>query len=167
MKKIGHAFVADTALLTGEVSLGEGVNLWPQVIIRGDIGAIRLGKKVNLQDATIVHTDFGITMEIEDEVVVGHRATLHGRRIGRGSLIGMGATLLNGSDIGEECLVAAGTLVPEDRVIPARMVLRGIPAKIVREVTEDELKHIRRINASYLDLAQQYAVGGMKWVGAE
>ena len=159
MKTIGSAFVAENALVTGRVEMGDGVNLWPLVIIRGDIGSIRLGKRVNIQDGTIVHTDFGVEMVIEDEVCVGHRATLHGKRIGRGSLIGMGATLLNGSDIGEECLVAAGTLVPENRVIPPRSVVRGLPAKIVREVTEEELAHIRRINKSYFELAAEYAAG--------
>ncbi len=159
MKRVGDAFIAESALITGEVFMSGGVNLWPLVVIRGDIGSIRLGKRVNLQDGTIVHTDFGIHMEIEDEVVVGHRATLHGNRIGKGSLIGMGATLLNGSEIGEECLVAAGTLVPENRVIPARSVVRGIPARIVREVTEDEITHIRRINQSYFELAEKYAQG--------
>ncbi len=165
MRKVGHAFVAESAMVTGEVFLSEGANLWPLVIIRGDIGSIRLGKRVNLQDGTIVHTDFGIHMEIEDEVVVGHRATLHGKRIGKGSLIGMGATLLNGSEIGEECLVAAGTLVPENRVIPARSVVRGLPARIVREVTDAEIAHIRRINQSYFELAQKYAAGEVVRIG--
>lgn len=165
MKKVGEAYIADSVLLTGEVHLGVGVNLWPQVIIRGDIGVLRLGKRVNLQDGTIVHTDFGITMEIEDEVVVGHRATLHGRKIGRGSLIGMGATLLNGSVIGEESLVAAGSIVTEGKEFPARSVLRGAPARLVREVTEEELQHIRRINQSYFELAQKYSTGEMPWIG--
>ncbi len=165
MRKLGGAFVADSALVTGDVFMAEGVNLWPLVIIRGDIGSIRLGKRVNLQDGTIVHTDFGVQMEIEDEVVVGHRATLHGKRIGRGSLIGMGATLLNGSDIGEECLVAAGTLVPENRVIPPRSVVRGLPARMVREVTDAEIAHIRRINQSYFELAGKYAAGEVGRIG--
>jgi len=159
MKVLGEVFLAETALVTGDVRMGPGVNLWPHVVIRGDIGTITLGKRVNLQDGTIVHTDYDEDMVIEDFATVGHRATLHGKRIGRGCLIGMGSILLNGTDIGEECLIAAGTLVPEGKVIPPRSVVRGLPGRIVREVTDEELAHIRRINQSYWELAQRYANG--------
>ena len=93
-------------------------------------------------------------------MVVGHRAVLHGRRIGRDSLIGMGAVLLSGCEIGEECLIAAGTLATENRRIPPRSVVMGVPGKVIREITAEELARTHAICASYLELAQRYARGG-------
>ena len=118
MQIIGDFYVAGTAVVIGDVVLGAGVNLWFGVIVRGDLARITLGAGVNLQDGVIVHTDTDAPQDIEEGVVVGHRAILHGRRIGADTLVGMGATLLSGSEIGPECLIAAGALVPEGRRIP-------------------------------------------------
>src|SRR5436309_97501 len=143
MQAIRDFHVASTAVVTGDVVFGPGVNLWFGVIIRGDLARISLGVGVNLQDGVIVHTDTDTPQDIEQGVVVGHRAILHGRRIGADTLIGMGATLLSGSEIGPECLVAAGTLVPEGRRIPPRSVVMGVPGKILRSVTEADLERTR------------------------
>src|SRR5262249_31924683 len=97
--------------------------------------------------------------EIDEGVVIGHRAVLHGKHIGRDTLIGMGAILLSGCDIGEECLVAAGSLVTEGRRIPPRSVVMGTPARVVREITQPELERTHSICAHYLELAQRYARG--------
>ena len=113
MQAIRDFYVAAGVVVTGDVVLSAGVNLWYGTIIRGDLARITLGPRVNIQDGCIIHTDHGDPQVIEEGVVVGHRAVLHGRRIGRDTLIGMGALLLSGCEIGEECLIAAGTLVTE------------------------------------------------------
>jgi carbonic anhydrase/acetyltransferase-like protein (isoleucine patch superfamily) len=159
MRAVGHAHVAATAIITGDVVLGHGVNIWFGVVVRGDLARITLGAGVNLQDGVIVHTDSDAPQEVEEGVVVGHRAILHGRRIGANTLIGMGAMLLSGSEIGADCLIAAGTLIPEGRRIPPRSVVMGLPGKIVRSATDEDLERTRRISAHYQEMAQKYAAG--------
>ena len=110
MHAIHGYYIAPGVVVTGDVVFADGVNLWFGTVIRGDLARVSLGPRVNLQDGCIVHTDHDCPQVIEEGVVVGHRAVLHGARIGRDSLIGMGAMLLSGSEIGEECLIAAGTL---------------------------------------------------------
>jgi carbonic anhydrase/acetyltransferase-like protein (isoleucine patch superfamily) len=159
MQAIRDFYVARGVVVTGDVVLSAGVNLWFGTVIRGDLATITLGPRVNVQDGCVLHTDHGEPQVIEQGVVVGHRAVLHGRRVGRDTLIGMGALLLSGCEVGEECLVAAGTLITEKRRIPPRSVVMGVPGKVVREVTPEELALTRRISASYLELAQRYAHG--------
>jgi carbonic anhydrase/acetyltransferase-like protein (isoleucine patch superfamily) len=159
MQAIRDFYVARGVVVTGDVVLSAGVNLWYGTIIRGDLATITLGPRVNIQDGCVLHTDQGEPQVIEPGVVVGHRAVLHGRRVGRDTLIGMGALLLSGCEVGEECLVAAGTLITEGRRIPPRSVVMGVPGKVVREITPEELALTQRISASYLELAQRYAHG--------
>jgi carbonic anhydrase/acetyltransferase-like protein (isoleucine patch superfamily) len=159
MQTIRDFYLAPDAVVTGDVVLGAGVNIWFGVIVRGDLAKITLGARVNLQDGVVVHTDHGVPQDIEDGVVVGHRAVLHGRSVGRDTLVGMGALLLSGCEVGPECLIAAGTVITEKRRIPPRSVVMGVPGKVVREVTDDDLRRTHAITASYLDLAQRYARG--------
>jgi carbonic anhydrase/acetyltransferase-like protein (isoleucine patch superfamily) len=159
MQAIQDYYVAPGVVVTGDVVLHAGVNLWFGCVVRGDLATITFGPRVNLQDGCIVHTDYGVPQDVEEGVVVGHRATLHGRRIGRDTLVGMGAILLTGSEVGAECILAAGTLVTQGRRIPDRSVVMGVPGKVVRAVTDDDLRHTRAINASYLEMAQRYARG--------
>lgn len=159
MQAIRDFYLAPGAVVTGEVILSPGVNIWYACVVRGDIASVTLGPRVNLQDGVIVHVDHNTPQEIEEGVVVGHGAILHGKRVGRDSLIGMGARLLSGSEIGAECLIAAGTIVTEGRRIPPRSVVMGIPGKVVREIRPDEIERTRAINAHYLEMAQRYARG--------
>jgi carbonic anhydrase/acetyltransferase-like protein (isoleucine patch superfamily) len=159
MQTIRDFYLAPGVVITGDVEIGAGVNCWFGTVIRGDLARITLGPRVNLQDGVIVHTDHGIPQVIEDGVVVGHRAVLHGRSVGRDTLVGMGALLLSGCEVGAECLIAAGTLITENRRIPPRSVVMGVPGKVVREVTDDDLRRTHAISANYLDLAQRYARG--------
>ena len=152
-------YVATTAVATGNVVLGPGVNLWFNTVVRGDLAVITFEPRVNIQDGTIVHTDTDAPMTIGEGVVVGHGAILHGTRIGRDSLIGMRATLLSGCEIGEECLIAAGSLVTEGRRIPPRSVVMGTPGKVIRAITDAELERTRMICAHYLEMAQRYVRG--------
>lgn len=159
MRAIQDFYVAHDAVVTGDVVLAAGVNIWFGCILRGDLARISLGPRVNLQDGCIVHTDYDKPQVIEDGVVVGHRATLHGQFIGRDTLVGMGAVLLSECEIGAECLIAAGTLITEKRRIPPRSVVMGMPGKVVREVRDDDLRRTHAISAHYLELAQRYARG--------
>ncbi len=159
MQTIQDYYVAPGAIVTGDVILAPGVNVWFGCVVRGDLARIRLGPRVNIQDGCVVHTDHDIPQDIEEGVVAGHGAVLHGRRIGRDSLIGIGACLLSGCEIGEECLIAAGALVTEGRRIPPRSVVMGVPGKVVREITAEELERTHMICAHYLEMAQRYARG--------
>jgi len=159
MQTIQDFYLAPGVVVTGDVVLAAGVNLWYGTVIRGDLARVTLGPRVKIQDGCIIHTDHGEPQDIEPGVVVGHRAVLHGRRVGRDTLVGMGALLLSGCEIGEECLIAAGTLITEKRRIPPRSVVMGVPGRVVREITAEELARTQRIAAGYLELAQRYAHG--------
>jgi carbonic anhydrase/acetyltransferase-like protein (isoleucine patch superfamily) len=159
MQQIGDFYVARSATVTGDVVLSAGVNVWFGCVIRGDLARITLGPRVNLQDGCIVHTDYDEPQLIEEGVVVGHGAMLHGRLIGQDTLVGMGAILLSGSEIGPECVIAAGTLITERRRIPPRSLVMGVPGKVVRAVTDEDLRRTLAISAHYLELAQRYARG--------
>ena len=159
MRAIQDYYVAANAVVTGDIVLSAGVNIWFGCILRGDLARITLGPRVNLQDACVVHTDYDSPQVIEEGVVVGHRAVLHGRFIGRDTLVGMGALLLSDCEVGAECLIAAGTLITERRRIPPRSLVMGVPGRIVREVSEEDLRRTQAISAHYLELAQRYAHG--------
>jgi carbonic anhydrase/acetyltransferase-like protein (isoleucine patch superfamily) len=159
MRAIQDYYVAANAIVTGDVVLSAGVNIWFGSVLRGDLSRVTLGPRVNLQDGCIVHTDYDEPQLIEEGVVVGHRAVLHGRMIGRDTLIGMGALLLSGCEIGAECIIAAGTLVTEKRRIPPRSLVMGVPGRVVREVRDEDLRKTLAISAHYLELAQRYAHG--------
>ena len=159
MRAIRDYYVAHNAIVTGDVVLSAGANIWFGSILRGDLARITLGPRVNLQDGCIVHTDYDEAQTIEEGVVVGHRAVLHGRVIGHDTLIGMGALLLSKSEIGAECIIAAGTLITENRRIPPRSLVMGMPGRIVREVSDDDLRRTHAISAHYLELAQRYVHG--------
>jgi carbonic anhydrase/acetyltransferase-like protein (isoleucine patch superfamily) len=155
----GDVFVADTAVVTGDVRLAAGVNVWYGCVIRGDLAPIALGANVNLQDGCIVHTDLDVALEIEAGVVAGHAAILHGTRVGADTLVGIGARLLGGSVVGPECVIAAGTVVTPGQQVPPRSLVMGVPGKVVRSVTAEEVARTRAIAARYRELAARYAAG--------
>ncbi len=161
-KTAGGAYLAYNCTVVGEVTLGEQSSVWFNGVIRGDVAPVRIGKRVNLQDSATIHCDTGVENIIEDDVVIGHGAIVHGKFVGRGSLIGMGATVLSRTQIGNECLIAAGAVVPPDLVVPDRMVVMGVPGKIVRPVKDEELKYMRWLTTHYVELAEQYIAGKFK-----
>ncbi len=167
MIRVGEAYWAKTAVIVGDVSMSAGVNVWFGSIIRGDVGSIRLGRDVNIQDGCILHTDHGEVLEIDSGVVVGHGAIVHGARIGSDSLIGMRACLLSGSRVGPECIIAAGSLVPENFEVPARSVVMGTPGRIVRQVSNEEVARIRETCRRYRDLAERYFCGEIHQLNQE
>jgi carbonic anhydrase/acetyltransferase-like protein (isoleucine patch superfamily) len=159
MQNIQGFYIAPGAVVVGDVVMAPGVNIWFGSIIRGDLARISLGARLNVQDGCVIHTDADQPQDIAEGVVIGHGAILHGRRIGRDTLVGIGARLLTGCEIGEECLIAAGSVITERRRIPPRSVVMGVPGRIVREITAQDLEKTRNINAHYLELAQRYARG--------
>lgn len=159
MRRVRDIFLASTAVVRGEVACGPGVNIWFGAVLRGDVAPITLGENVNVQDGAVVHCDFGYPNVLEPGVVVGHLALVHGVRVGADTLVGMGATLLGETDIGEECLVAAGAVVPPGMRVPPRSVVMGVPGKVVRPATADEIAQTKMINLRYRELAARYAAG--------
>ena len=159
MRVIKGSYLADGVIVTGDVVLGAGTNLWYGTIVRGDLARVTLGERVNIQDGCILHTDVGVRLDIEAGVVAGHAVVLHGSRVGADTLLGIGCRLLSGSEIGPECIIAAGSVVVEGAKIPARSVVMGIPGRVVRPATIDEIARTRAINARYLELARRYAEG--------
>lgn len=155
------AWVAPTATLIGDVHIGAGASVWFGVVMRADMDRIELGAGSNLQDNVVVHTDTGIPTLIGDNVGVGHLALLHGTRVGSGSLIGMGAKLLNNSVVGEGGFVAAGALVLEGQEVAAGHLAAGVPAKD-RGPMNDEMRERVRSNAfGYQELADLYRDAGI------
>lgn len=155
----GGYFAAHNCTITGDVKIAAEASFWFTAVVRGDVAPISIGRRVNVQDGAVVHCDSGIANDIEDDVTIGHRAIVHGAFVGKGSLIGMGATLLGRTRIGRECLVAAGAVVPPGLVVPDKMVVMGVPGKIVRSVKPEELEYMRWLTHHYVELARKYAKG--------
>lgn len=145
----GGAFIAHNAVVTGDVTLGPEVGVWFGCVLRGDDAPLRIGRGTNIQDLTMVHADTGVPNVIGEDCTVGHRAILHGAKVGDRCLIGMGAILLGGCVIGDECLVAAGAVVKERFVAPPRSLIVGLPARIVRTLSDADVEAIRHSAADY------------------
>jgi carbonic anhydrase/acetyltransferase-like protein (isoleucine patch superfamily) len=154
-----EVYVAPTAYVCGQVTIGPQTSIWPQVVVRGDIAEIRIGARVNIQDGTIIHTRHGVPLDIEDEVGFGHRAVAHCRRIGRATLVGIGAVLLDDCEIGQRCLIAAGSVLPPSTIVPDGMLVRGVPGKVIRPLTAEEQAYLDHVTANYLQLARAHARG--------
>ena len=153
----GRYWVAPTATVIGKVTIGEGVGIWFGVVIRGDMERITIGRDTNIQEMTMIHTDTGFPCSIGTGVTVGHRAIIHGCTIGSNVLIGMGAIIINGAKVGDDCIVGAGALLTEGREFPAGSLILGVPAKVVRPLTGDEITRNRASAAHYVRNWQRYA----------
>ena len=151
-----RVFVDASAQVIGDVELGEDASVWMNTVIRGDVNAIRLGARTNVQDSCVLHVTSADPTVLGEEVTVGHSVTLHGCRIERRCLIGIGAIVLNGAVVGEESIIAAGSLVPEGMAIPPRSLAVGAPAKVRRELTDEERAGLRRYAESYVGYKETY-----------
>lgn len=150
-------FVADDAFVIGDVEIGEDASVWFGSVVRGDVNYIRIGARTNIQDHTIIHVNSGTYPTIlEEEITVGHRVTLHGCYVESGSLIGIGSILLDGVRIGRESLVAAGSLVTPNTQIPPHSLVMGAPARVKRELTDEEIAHLRDSWKRYVELKDKY-----------
>ncbi len=148
------AFVAWNAELAGDVSIGKDASIWFGAIIRADIAPVTIGEGTNLQDGVVVHVNRNQPCVVGDHVTVGHRALLHGCTVGDHSLIGMGAILLNGSEVGPGSIVGAGSLVTQGKRFPARSLVMGSPARLVRQVSDEEYEHNLANALEYVKLAR-------------
>jgi carbonic anhydrase/acetyltransferase-like protein (isoleucine patch superfamily) len=147
------AFVADTAVLIGDVTVEEGASIWYGVVLRGDIAPIVVHRNANVQDNVVGHVDIDVPLIVGEGATVGHSAVLHGCTIGHHSMVGMHATVLTGATVGDEAVVAAAALVPENRVVPARSLSMGIPARAVRSLADEEIQELHRRADDYARLA--------------
>ena len=145
------AFVAPTAVVVGAVTMGPRASIWYGAVARADAEVIEIGEGSNVQDGCTLHSDPGFPLVVGRGVTVGHRVVLHGAHVEDEVLIGMGSVVMNGAHIGTGSIVAAGAVVTQGKVFPPRSVIAGIPAKVVREATDDDLLHIRGNAASYYE----------------
>ena len=151
------AYVDETAQIIGDVVIGEHASIWPNVVIRGDVNSICIGSHTNIQDNSVLHVETDrYPLLVGDRVTVGHNVVLHGCRIESRCLIGIGAVVLNGVQIGEGSIVGAGSVVPEHAVIPPGSLVLGVPGKLHRQVTPEEVERMERTVAAYIRLKDQY-----------
>ena len=151
------AFVAAEATLVGDVQVGPQASVWFQAVARGDNEPIRIGAQANVQEGAVLHADPGYPLTIGKRVTVGHQAMLHGCTIGEGSLIGIQAVILNGARIGKHCLVGAGAIVTERKEFPDRSLILGAPAKVVRQLSDEDVKNLEASAAGYAERAAVFA----------
>lgn len=150
-------FKADNATVIGNVTLGNRVGIWFGAVIRADKDRITIGDRSNIQDNCVVHTTTGHPVLIGNDVSVGHGAILHGCTLRNQVLVGMGAIVLNGAEVGEGSVIGAGAVVTEGMKVPPGSVVVGIPGKIIKPATDEQKKHILANAASYVELAGEYA----------
>jgi len=149
-------FVAPGAYLVGDVTIGEESTVWFNAVLRGDDGPITIGKRCSIQDNATIHLYEGSPVIIGDDVTIGHNVILHGCKVGRYSIIGMGSTLLDNVEIGEECIIGANTLLAGGIKIPPRSLVLGSPGKVVRELTDKDLQMLQFSSESYVKKGKEY-----------
>ncbi len=154
--KPSTCWFADSAIILGKVTVYAKVSVWFGAVIRGDNEEIQIQKNSNIQENSILHTDEGFPLLVEEGCTIGHNSTLHGCRVGYNSLIGMGTTILNGAQIGPNCVVGAGSLILQEDKIPEGSLVVGRPGKVIRELSENEIKSNRLAAKSYSDKIKDY-----------
>lgn len=151
------AFIEMSAQIIGDVEIGEESSVWFNAVVRGDVFYIRIGNRTNIQDGTVIHVSNGTHATIlEDEVTVGHNATLHGCHIERGCLVGMGSIVMDGARVGAQSLVAAGSLLSPGTQIPPRSLVTGAPARVKRPLTDEEVAGLDVFWRNYIEYTKAY-----------
>ncbi|HER23701.1 MAG TPA: gamma carbonic anhydrase family protein [Candidatus Atribacteria bacterium] len=151
-----ESFIAQNATIIGEVLIGKYSSIWYNTVLRGDIAPITVGNNTSIQDGTIVHCDVGVPATIGNLVTIGHNVLLHACKIGDNSLIGMGAIVLDGAEVGEGAIIGAGAIVtPKTKIPPFTMAL-GVPAKVVRHLSEEEVMSLKNHALDYVELMKRY-----------
>lgn len=154
-----NVFIASTAYIGGEVTIGDECTIMHHVTIRGDVSAITIGRRVNVQDGTVIHTLTGVPLEIGDEVVIGHRAVVHCRKVGNRVLIGIGAIVLDDCKIGDGAIIAAGAVLSPGTIVPPGKLVAGVPGKVVRDVSDEQAKYVEYALENYARLNRDHAGG--------
>lgn len=150
-------WIAESADLIGDVILEPDVSVWFNVTIRGDNETIIIKEGTNIQDNTVIHTDEGIVVEIGKNVTVGHKVIIHGAQIGENSIVGMGSIVMNHAKIGKNCILGANSLVTENKSFPDNSLIMGSPAKVVRELSDDEVKLLAYSSKHYIEKSKHFA----------
>ena len=151
------AWVADNAQVMGQVSLAENASVWYGAVLRGDNDSISVGRNSNVQDGSVLHTDHGSPLVIGDDVTIGHQVMLHGCSVGDCSLIGMGSVVMNGARIGRNCIVGAGALITEGKQFPDGVLIIGAPAKVVRELSAEQISQLQASASHYVVQQRRHA----------
>ena len=151
-----NVFIAPTAVLIGDVTIGDGASIWFNAVLRGDMAPIEIGINTNIQDNCTVHTDFGKPAIVGDHVTVGHNAVIHGCTIGTGSLVGIGAIVLNDAHVMEQTVVAAGAVVREGSTVGPRQLVAGTPATVKKDLADLPMDRFKRSVEHYLKLSSTY-----------
>ena len=159
MKIDPSVYIHDTAVVVGQVTLGQRTSVWPTAVIRADTDRIAIGEDSNIQDGAILHTDVGIPCTIGKRVTIGHRAVVHGAEVQDDCLIGIGAIVLNNSVIGRGSIVGAGAVVTEGTIIPPGSLVLGAPARVVKQLSDDHRDRLARGHVAYIDLQQRHRDG--------
>ena len=149
-------WIADTARVFGLVSLGDECSIWFGAVLRGDADSISLGNRSNVQENAVIHVDPGFPAIIGDDCIIGHGAIVHGATLANNVLVGMHATILNGAQIGNFCIIGANALVTEGTIIPDYSVVLGSPAKVVKQLSEEQIEKVKRNAQAYVDLGKEY-----------
>jgi carbonic anhydrase/acetyltransferase-like protein (isoleucine patch superfamily) len=160
----GSYWIAPNAVVIGRVRLLKGASIWFGAVLRGDNDWITVGENSNVQDNSVLHTDLGKPLHIGANVTIGHSVTLHGCTIGDNCIVGMGATLLNHCQVGMNSLVGANALLAERKSFPEKSLILGAPARVARQLSEEDVNALPVIAAHYVENAKRYA-GGMKLIG--
>lgn len=156
-----NSFIAPNSTIIGRCTIEENASVWFNSVLRADVNEIRIGKNVNIQDGSVLHCDHNYPLIIADNVTIGHKAIIHGCSIGSNCIVGMGSTILDGAVIGDNCIVGANSLVTSGKRIPNGSLVIGSPAKVVRELTEEEIEGIKKSVAGYVDLSREYLIDGI------
>lgn len=157
-------YIAEGAIVRGDVSIGARASIWFNAVVRGDEGPVRIGECTNVQDCCVLHSDLGVAVEVGAWVTIGHAAVVRGARIEDRVMVGMNATIMTGAVIGEGSIVGAAAFVPYRAVFPPYSMIVGSPARLVRALEDWEREHHRIACEKYLELAEEYRAG--KWSGA-
>lgn len=156
VKKGSDVWIADTARVFGQVTLGDESSVWFGAVLRGDGDTITVGNRTNIQECAVVHVDPGFPVNIGQDCIVGHGAIVHGATLGNNVLVGMHATILNGAVVGSFCIIGANALVTEGTEIPDYSIVMGAPAKVVKQLTDDHIERVKRNAQSYVELSKEY-----------
>lgn len=151
-----NSWISETALIIGDVKIGDNVGVWFGAVLRGDVAPIVIGDNTNIQDNVVIHSEVGYPTKIGNGVTIGHNSIIHGCEIGDDTLIGMGAIILNGAKIGKNCIIGAGSVITEGKVIEDNSLVLGVPGRVVRKVTEEEIKRIKENAKAYIALKESY-----------
>ena len=155
------AFVSEAAYVIGDVEIGENSSVWPGAVIRGDMAGIKIGGNTTIQDNSVLHADTNAPMEIGNNVLIGHSVVVHGLKIGSNTLIGNNATVLDESEIGNFCIIAAGSVVKQGMKIPENSLVAGVPAKIKGQVSREQRRQLQEWRQAYAELSKQYKEEGL------